>query len=171
MKKFWIVFLFFALLGCAATTTQIDSFDGTTIVKQEPFVITSAKFGMPGIQLGYRWKSKVPELTALDVGVQGISTVREVAFNMDGEIYEIRKPLRTFTKFESGGDYPGWSFNCFSMPLSKFKQLAKAQSVKIKVTDIDGFYTVGEFGRKKSMRYIDQSGHFDKFLSQVNAQL
>jgi len=171
LKKLWIVFLISTLLGCAATTTEIDSFDGSTIVRQEPFVLTSAKFGIPGTQLGFRWKNKVQDMVALDVGFSGIESVRKVAFNMDGNIYEINKPLHTFTEFESGGRYPGWSFNSFAMPLSTFKQLAKAQSVKMKVTNINGYYTVGEFGRKKSMKYIDQSGHFDKFLSQVNAQL
>ena len=171
MKQFiGLLCITLVLLGCAATTTETDSFDGTTIVRQAPFVVTSAKFGMPGIQFGFRWKGKVTDMVALDVGVQGVQTVRKVAFNMDGEIYEINKPLHTFTDFQPGGKYPGWSFNSFAMPLSKFRKLAHAQNVKMKVTDINGYYTVGEFGRRKSWKYINQSGHFDDFLSRVGLQ-
>jgi hypothetical protein len=171
MKAIAILIFVLMAIGCAATTTKTDSFDGSVIVNQEPFVLTSADFGLPGTKLGFIWKKKVPDFIVLVVGVQGISSVRELAFNIDGEIIEIDKALQVFTDHEPGGKYPGWSFNRFPISLIKFRQIAAANNVRMKVVDINGRYTVGEFGRMKSFKYIDQSGHFDEFLVQVDTQL
>jgi hypothetical protein len=168
-----ILFIFVALffVGCVTAKTTKDPFDGSVLVTQDPVVITSAEFGLPGTQLGFRWKSTVPELVALDIGFQGINSVQKLAFNVDGQIYEINRPLNVFTDFQTGGRYPGWSFNSFAIPLETFKKIAMGQNVRMKVTNIRNQYTVGEFGRKKSAKYMDRSENFDKFLSQVDAQL
>lgn len=116
-------------------STQVlkDDFDGSLVVRQQP---VSAANGMrePWHTLGFEWSQKHPDTVYLTVAANGTGNISEVAFNVDGRIYDNLKVVNA----ASGR---------FAMSWNTFLALAEAGSVKMKVERLDQ-YTVSSFGPK-----------------------
>ena len=142
-----------------SANTVVDSFDDSIKVIQKP-VSSASSINEAWHTLGFRWKSKTPNIVFLDVGTAGTNNVMVVAFNIDGNIVEL-KALSPVTEFEDDRSY-----NTFSMSLDQFRRLATAKVVKMKVESINE-YTVSSFGEENKATV---NGKFASFLEQVDAQ-
>lgn len=173
MKKYSmiIVFLSYAFIfsGCASINqgltpsakTVASDFDDTIEVIQDS-VSAASSLSEGWHTLGFRWSSKAPDIVFIKVGTKGIVNISAVAFNIDGNIIRIDKPASTLT------DYGDWSTRQFSMSLEQFRQMAAAQTVKMKVVMIDK-YSISSFGQSNPSAIV--GGKFAPFLQQVDAQL
>ncbi len=172
-EKYFIIIMVlsyvFIIGGCASVNqgltpsakTVVSDFDDTIEVIQAP-VSSASSLSEGWHTLGFRWSSKAPDIVFLKVGAQDIVNISAVAFNIDGNIIRLDKPASTLT------DYGDWSTRQFSMSLEQFRELAAAQTVKMKVVMIDK-YSVSSFGKSKSSAIVN--GKFAPFLQQVDTQL
>ena len=173
MKKYCVIIMFlsyaFIFSGCASVNqgltpsakTVASDFDDTIEVIQAP-VSAASSLSEAWHTLGFRWTSKAPDIVFITVGAQGIVNISAVAFNIYGNIIRIDKPASTLT------DYGDSSTRQFSMSLEQFRQMAIAQTVKMKVVMIDN-YSVSSFGQSKTSAIVN--GKFAPFLQQVDTQL
>jgi hypothetical protein len=174
-RVIFLILLF--LIGCTpamqqsmtpSAKTVVHDFDNHIEVIQLP--VSAASSMNEGLNaLGFRWTSKAPDIVRLKVGTKEITNIYAVAFNIDGAIVNIEKPIDTPT------NYGGWSYRQFAMTLGRFVKLANAQIVKMKVFSVDYsnnliniLITPSSFGQSKSSAVV--SGKFSGFLEQVNAQ-
>jgi len=167
LKPIFISILILTFFGCASFNqmatpspkTVINDFDGSIEVRQSP-VSAAASMSEGWNTLGFTWLSKNPEYVYLIVGTQGITNISSVSFNIDGEIIDLEEPASYLT------DYGEWSTRPFVISLTKFRQLANANTVKMKVVMIDS-YTVSTFGKNHPLAVV--SGKFDEFLKLIDA--
>ncbi|PSV49803.1 hypothetical protein [Photobacterium indicum] len=170
MKKKLISSLFTVMLlaGCAGINDSLtpslsvtkDSFDGSTLLTQSP-VSAASSLSEGWNTLGFDWNEKYPDVVFLEVGVNGITNVMGVAFNVDGEVIENIKAASTLTKY---GD---WSTRRLIMPISDFIKVAEGKDVKMKVYQIDT-YTVSSFGPANDGAVVNTK--FPPFISMLKQQ-
>lgn len=172
MKNYLKLFILLAsvlfIANCATMNQQltpgvkvvVSDFDNSIEVIQKP-VSSSSKITEGWHTLGFRWNNQAPKHVFLTVGVKGIENISEVDFNIDGKFVS-PKTASTIT------NYSDWSTRQFVMTIDNFKALAKANSVKMKVTIIDK-YTVSSFGKNYPNAIIN--GKFLDFLTQIETNL
>lgn len=150
----------FALTGCAsyndAMTPSLsvtkDKFDETTIVRQ-PIVPANSSFSDHMTGLGFEWKSSLPNVVILTVGVSGIENIMGADFKVDGQDipspnvagYLTQYPEKSLTFGDMTSTY---STRRMTMPLEDFLKIANAAQVKMRVRHIDT-YSVSVFGRSE----------------------
>ncbi len=166
-----------ALAGCAGSdfgnsmndaltpsaSVMKDDFDGSVIVRQRPVGATSS-FTEPMYQLGFDWTQKTPDRAYFTVGMAGIQSVTGLAFNADGKVIEAVDASHT-TDFDTRGTYAmTTSIRRFSVPWSDFVAIAKARSVKMKVSRVND-YGVSSFGPDNPNAVVNVK--FAPFIEQV----
>ena len=156
------------IIGCASLNqgltpgakTIVSDFDNSIEVIQKP-VSSASSLSEAWHTLGFLWSSKSPDVVFLTAGTKGTLNITGLSFNIDGDIISV-ETASTLT------DYDQWSTRQFMMPMEKFRKLAAAKIVKMKITMIDK-YSVSSFGQTKPNAVV--SGKFADFLRQVDAQL
>jgi hypothetical protein len=120
-----------------ASKVTTDAFDGSKIVSQAP-VSSSASLTEDWHTLGFDYTSKAPDKVYLTAGVQGISNVFGLDFNVGGRMIAAnRASLIT--------EYDSWSTRRFWVSYKDFIAIATAPSVKMKVSGANS-YGVSSFG-------------------------
>jgi len=155
MRKISIFLVFLVFSGCASLNDSItpsmsvmkDDFDGSIVVRQSP---VSAASGMSEgwHTLGFEWDQKSPDIIYITAGTNGTVNITDVKFNADGTIISDIKTASTLT------EYGKWSTRRFAMSWSDFLKVANANSVKMKVVQINN-YTVSSFGSANSGAVIN----------------
>jgi len=169
-----LIYLFVLLLfsGCASinqnltpgTQTIISGFDNSIEVIQKP---VSAANGLDESRniLGFRWNNTDPSVVYLIAGTKGTVNISGLAFNIDGEIYNVGLAGKS-TKY---GQY---SIRQFKVPFNVFQKIAAAKVVKMKITlDKYNVYSFGNnrvssFGTDRQNAIV--SGKFADFQNQIN---
>jgi hypothetical protein len=146
LRIFGVFVVGLVLAGCAGINQmltpgvqiEVDTFDGQRRVIQAP-VSAASGLSEGWHLLGFEWASGNPDLVYLDVGLTGIDNVMGVKFNVDGVVIEgvVVSPV---TRFEKRNSY-----RRFSMPVSEFRVMAGAETVKMRVVTITE-YSVSSFG-------------------------
>ena len=149
-----------ALTGCTSVNDAMtpslsvtkDRFDDTTIVKQ-PIVPANSSFSDDMTGLGFEWKSSLPEVIILTVGVSGIENIMGADFKIDGQDIPSPKTAGYLTQYPQEsltfGDMTStYSTRRMTMPIDDFIKLANAKQVKMRVQHIDT-YSISIFGRSE----------------------
>lgn len=119
------------------TKVTTDSFDGSTVVRQEP-VSSSASLSEDWHTLGFDWTSRTPDVVFLTAGVSGTNNVFGLDFNVGGKMIRAQEASLTT-------EYGSWSTRRFKVSYKEFEAIATAPSVKMKVSGANS-YGVSSFG-------------------------
>lgn len=172
-KLFINVFVLIFMVGCTAMNDGLtpdpkivkNDFDGSIEIHQ-PTVSSARGISEDWTTLGFVWTQKNPNFVIVEAGISGISGISHIAFNVDGEIIEVRQQSHSFTQFDLS-KYADWSRKSFVMGFDDFYKVANGETVKFKVSLINNTYGVSTFGKAHPTATISQK--IPKFLALLTA--
>lgn len=146
------------LSGCASVSeamlpdpqTITSAFDGSTEISLDP-INASAGPDDSAQAVGFFWTSRQPEEVQAVVWVPGIQSITAIGFNADGEIIEASRATTALTQHDTA--VLGSSTKRFPLTVEQFERIARAQTVKMKVTSTTS-YGVSTFGNGHPNSYI-----------------